>query len=68
MFAAVLMPPPQSYVTFGVIDDAVKVSVVFVQFNGFGVAIFTSGGATLCDTLTEALAVQLFNGSVTVTV
>jgi hypothetical protein len=63
-----LPPPLQPYVTPGVVDEAVSVTLVTKQFNVAGVAILMFGFITVCDTVTEADAVHPLPGSVTVTV
>ena len=51
-----------------VIDDAVNVSLVLIQVRVVGAAILTLGGVIVCVTVTKAVFVQPFEGSVTVAV
>jgi hypothetical protein len=68
VLVVLVLPPPQSYVTPGVVEEAVSVTVVTVHVNAGGGAILTFGGEPLCDMVVEAVAVHPFVGSVTVTV
>ena len=65
---AVVTPPPQLKVAPLVVDEAVKVSVVVVQVKAAGAAILALGATIFCITATDADAVQLLDGSVTITV
>ena len=47
-------------------EDAVSVTLVTEQVNAAGVAMLTSGGVIAWVTVTEAEALQPFEGSVTV--
>ena len=51
-----------------VVDDAVKVSLGEAQVIGDGDAIDAFGLVVFCATITDAVLVQPFAGSVTVTV
>ena len=68
VFVAVFTPPPQANVVPPVVEDAVNVSLVLVQVKATGALILTVGGIPLCVTVAEAVLVQPFDGSVTVTV
>ena len=50
------------------LDDTVRVSLVFVQVNTDGVAMLALGAIIFCVIDTEAIAVQPLPGFVTVTV
>ena len=65
---AVVTPPPQLNVAPVVVDDAVKVSLGEAQVIGVGDAIDAFGLVVFCATITDAVLVQPFAGSVTVTV
>jgi hypothetical protein len=67
VMVVVFEPPFQTYVTPGVVEEAVSVTLETVQVRLAGGAILTFGGVTVCVTVAEAEAVQLFAGSVTVT-
>ena len=67
MFVAVVIPPPQLNVAPGVVDDAAMLWLVNAQVNTAGVAILTLGDTMFWVTLAEAVFVQPFVGSVTVT-
>ena len=60
-------PPPQSYVTPGVVDEAVSVTLVIVQVSCAGGAIVTFGTVMFWVTVVVVVAVQLLAGSVTIT-
>ena len=64
----VVIPPPQSYATPVVVDEAVSVTLLTVQVRSAGAAILTFGVVTFCITVTEADAIHPFDGSVAVTV
>ena len=68
VLTAVLMPAPQLNVAPGVVEVAVKVSLVFVQVKTVGAAIPALGGVMFWVTVAEAVAVQPLAGLVTVTV
>ena len=59
---------PQLNVELVADEDAVMVSVVLMQFNTDGVEMLTVGATMFCATVAEAVLVQPFAGSVTVTV
>ena len=63
----VIIPPPQLKVTPAVVDVAVSVSLRFVQVKTVGGMIPALGGIVFWVTVTEAVLVQPFAGSVTVT-
>ena len=67
-FVAVVIPPPQLKVAPAVVDVAVKVSLVFKQFKTVGGLMPAFGAVMFCVTVTKAVAVHPFEGSVTVTV
>ena len=67
VLVALVIPPPQLYVTPGVVEDAVSVALRTEQVSGAGAAMLTFGVAIFCVTVVEAKAVQPFDGSVTVT-
>ena len=67
VWVAVVTPPPQLKLAPPVLDDAVKVSLVFVQVNTVGVAILAFGVVMFCVTVAVAIAVQPLPGLVTVT-
>ena len=64
----VVFPPPQSNVAPAVEDDAVSVTLVLVHVNTAGAAMLALGVAIFCTTVADAVFVQPFDGSVTVTV
>ena len=66
-FVDVVIPLPQLNVAPVVVDEAVNISTVFEHVNWAGVAMLTLGGVIFCDTITEAVLVHPFDGSVTVT-
>ena len=68
VFVVVLFPPPQSNVAPAVEDDAVNVTLVNPQVNIAGAAMLALGVAMFCVTVADAVFVQPFDGSVTVTV
>ena len=65
---AVVLPPPQLKVAPPVVDEAVRVSLVVVQFKTTGAAILALGAVIFWATVAEAVAVHPFAGFVTVTV
>ena len=65
---AVVTPPPQLKVAPLVVDAAVKVSLVVVHVKVAGAAILALGATVFWITVPDAEAVQLLDGSVTVTV
>ena len=66
-FVAVVIPPPQLKVAPPVLDDAVKVSLVFVQVRIAGAAMLTFGAVIFCAMVTEEATEQPLAGLVTVT-
>ena len=67
VFVVPVPPQLQLYVTPGVTDDAVSVTLVTAQVNTAGAAIVTTGIAPLCVTVADVEVVQPLAGSVTVT-
>ena len=63
-----MIPPPQSYVTPGVVDEAVSVTLVTAQVSWAGGAMLILGVTIFWVTATEAEALHPLAGSVTVTV
>ena len=61
-------PPPQLNVAPAVVDEAVMFSLSVVQVRVTGVAMLALGAVIFCETGTDAVLVQPFAGSVTVTV
>jgi hypothetical protein len=51
-----------------VVDEAVNVTELLIQFNCAGVAMLTFGGVVFCVTILDADAVHPLAGSVAVTV
>ena len=68
VFVVVIFPPPQSNVAPAVVDDAVNVTLVTAHVNTAGEAILAFGVVMFCVTVADAVLVQPFDGSVTVTV
>ena len=68
VFVAVVIPPPQLKVAPPVVDEAVRVSLVVVQFKTTGAAMLALGAVIFCVTVAEAVAVHPFAGLVTVTI
>lgn len=64
----VVTPPPQLKVAPVVVEEAVSVSVVVVQVKVTGAAMAELGGVVFWVTVTDAVLVHPFDGSVTVTV
>ena len=64
---AVVMPPPQLNVAPGVVEPAVRVTLVMVQVSSAGGAIVTFGTVMFWVTVVVVVAVQLLAGSVTIT-
>lgn len=64
----VLIPAPQVNVAPVVVDVAVIVSLVLVHVSTEGTEIVRLGATTFWLTVTDTVAVQPFEGSVTVTV
>jgi hypothetical protein len=58
---------PQLYDPPAVVEEAVIVTLVTEQVSVAGCTMLTLGTVIFCDTLAEAEAVQLLDGSVTVT-
>ena len=50
------------------VDDAVSITLVFVQLSIAGVAMLTFGAVMFCVTVAEAVLVHPLEGLVTVTV
>jgi hypothetical protein len=67
-FVLPVPPPLHVNVAPAVVEDAVSVVLVTVQFNTAGGAILTLGVVVFCVTVVEAEAVQPFAGSVAETV
>ena len=67
VFVAVVIPPPQLKVAPVVVDETDKTSLVFKHVNVAGVAIATFGEVIFWMTVTVAVLLQPFDGSVTVT-
>ena len=68
MLVAVVIPPPQLNVAPPVVEDAVSVSLVTLQVKVTGAATLALGNVVFWVTVAEAMLVQPFDGSVTVTV
>jgi hypothetical protein len=67
-FVLPVPPPLHANVAPAVVEDAVNVVLVTVQFSTAGGAILTLGVVVFCVTVVEADAVQPFAGSVAETV
>ena len=67
VFVGPVPPPLHAYVAPTAPDEAVSVADVTVQVRVAGGAIEAPGGVMLCVTVVDAVAVQPFAGSVTVT-
>jgi len=67
-FVLPVPPPLHVNVAPAVVEDAVSVVLVMVQFNTAGGAILTLGVVVFCVTVVDAEAVQPFAGSVAETV
>ena len=63
-----MFPAPQSNVAPPVVEEAVNVTLVFVQVSTAGVAILAFGATADCVTVAEAVFVHPFAGSDTVAV
>ena len=66
MLVGVVTPPPQLNVVPAVVEDAVNTWLVVVQVRMTGGAIPALGGLTVWETVTEAVDIHPFEGSVTV--
>lgn len=68
LFELPVPPPLHAKVAPAVVDEAVNVTELLMQFNCAGAAILTLGGVVFCVTVLDADAVHPFAGSVAVTV
>jgi hypothetical protein len=67
LFVLPVPPPLHANVVPAVVDEAVNVTELLIQFNCAGVAMLTLGGVVFCVTVLDADAVHPFAGSVAVT-
>ena len=68
VFVAVVIPAPQLNVAPPVVDEAVNTSLGLLQVRTVGAATLAFGAVIFWLTVAEAVLVQPFDGSVTVTV